>query len=91
MKLLTVLRKIKEKLRKCGDPHLLNLRIRKASGGGGGVKGGGGGAGRGGGGGKRGCTERRWFVCVSLAMLFTVLVASAGIYFGCKSWQIKIL
>lgn len=33
------------------------------------------------------CTERRWFVCVSLAMIFTVLVASAGIYFGCKSWE----
>ena len=29
-----------------------------------------------------GCTERRWFICVSLAMIFTVLVASAGIYFG---------
>ena len=32
-----------------------------------------------------GCTERRWFICVSLAMIFTVMVASAGIYFGCKS------
>ena len=31
-----------------------------------------------------GCTERRWFICVSLAMIFTVMVASAGIYFGCK-------
>ena len=33
---------------------------------------------------RAGCTERRWFICVSLAMIFTVLVASAGIYFGCK-------
>jgi len=30
------------------------------------------------------CTERRWFVCVSLAMVFTIVVASAGIYFGCE-------
>jgi len=29
-----------------------------------------------------GCTERKWFISVSLAMIFTVLVASAGIYFG---------
>ena len=31
-----------------------------------------------------GCTERKWFISVSLAMIFTVLVASAGIYFGCE-------
>ena len=30
------------------------------------------------------CTERRWFISVSLAMVFTLLIASAGIYFGCK-------
>ena len=36
---------------------------------------------------RTGCTERRWFICVSLAMIFTVLVASAGIYFGCKSYN----
>ncbi|XP_040566515.1 uncharacterized protein [Lepeophtheirus salmonis] len=29
-----------------------------------------------------GCTERKWFICVSLAMIFTVMVASVGIYFG---------
>ena len=33
---------------------------------------------------REGCTERRWFISVSLALIFTVLVASAGIYFGCK-------
>lgn len=31
---------------------------------------------------RAGCTERRWFISVSLAMIFTVLVASGGIYFG---------
>ena len=30
------------------------------------------------------CTERRWFISVSLAMVFTLLIASAGIYFGCE-------
>ena len=30
------------------------------------------------------CTERRWFIIVSLAMVFTLLIASAGIYFGCE-------
>ena len=34
--------------------------------------------------GSGGCTERKWFISVSLAMIFTVLVASAGIYFGCE-------
>ena len=33
---------------------------------------------------RAGCTERKWFISVSLAMIFTVLVASGGIYFGCK-------
>ena len=33
---------------------------------------------------RAGCTERKWFISVSLAMIFTVLVASAGIYFGCE-------
>ena len=36
---------------------------------------------------RAGCTERRWFISVSLAMIFTVLVASAGIYFGCKYYH----
>ena len=30
------------------------------------------------------CTERKWFISVSLAMIFTLVIASAGIYFGCK-------
>lgn len=34
---------------------------------------------------RAGCTERRWFIGVSMAMLFTIVLAIAGIYFGCKS------
>ena len=32
------------------------------------------------------CTERRWFISVSLAMLITLVIASGGIYFGCKNY-----
>ena len=39
---------------------------------------------------REGCTERRWFISVSLALIFTVLVASAGIYFGCKMNFLKL-
>ena len=39
---------------------------------------------------REGCTERRWFISVSLALIFTVLVASAGIYFGCKLNFLKL-
>ncbi|TRY68657.1 hypothetical protein TCAL_02473 [Tigriopus californicus] len=33
---------------------------------------------------RAGCTERRWFIGVSMAMLFTIVLAIAGIYFGYK-------